>query len=142
MLQLLALAHLNVYGVNSALQDVNACLHLPKTCTISLGMLFVTKAGSGVGCHPTVLCDQAVDQHKEEVSGCIAHVRFFPEQSRPLFVKCSNCYIFITSYSFKLLQSISQYQNKVFPIGREDVKLFMDQTLILSSASIQNTIYC
>ena len=51
----------------------------------------VTNAGWRMGCHPTAVCDQAGDQHEEEVPGCCGCVWFFHTLLRLLFVKWINC---------------------------------------------------
>uniref|UniRef100_A0A4W6C8R9 Transposase Tc1-like domain-containing protein n=1 Tax=Lates calcarifer TaxID=8187 RepID=A0A4W6C8R9_LATCA len=40
-----------------------------------------------MGCHPTAVCDQAGDQHEEEVPGCCGCVCFFHKLLRLPFVK-------------------------------------------------------
>ena len=62
-------------------------------------------AGWRMGCHPTAVCDQAGDQHEEEVPGCCGCVCFFHTLLRLLFVKWINCLIDNMSCFFKLQSS-------------------------------------
>ena len=66
-----------------------------------------------MGFHPTVVCDQADDQHEGEVPGCCGCVWFFYTLLRLLFVKLMNCLIANTSCFFKLQSSNPPYTKRV-----------------------------
>src|SRR4029434_6963765 len=70
-----------------------------------------------MGCHPTAVCDQAGDQHEEEVPSCcgcvwIFHVTEVPDSVK--IIKCKNGqYVLLFSYPMhKATQNESEYQQK------------------------------
>lgn len=93
ILQPVAIPYLHSLGPNSILQDDNSRPHRAEFIRDqhNNGGWLATNAGLKMGCHPTTVCDQAGDQHEEEVLGCCGCVWFFHTLLRLLFVKLINC---------------------------------------------------
>uniref|UniRef100_A0A8D0DDL1 Karyopherin alpha 4 (importin alpha 3) n=1 Tax=Sander lucioperca TaxID=283035 RepID=A0A8D0DDL1_SANLU len=88
-----------------------------------------------MGCHPMAVCDQAGDQHEEEVPGLLWLCMVLPHATEASVCKMNTLFNwqYVLFLQTSIIQSTkhqtSQWQNKLFGNGREDLANFIMGTV-------------